>query len=147
MNLVQLEAERFAVFAVCDQNWGCPVLACLDAAEGQYPAAYQDMRTILFEEVPRNGVPTRPRKWIKRLKDPFLEFKSKEPPRVIALRVIFFQKMENTAIICTNAFLKNGKAPDWLSEAQQRLAEYDACSWDEIEIRYLIRPEKPWRIH
>jgi hypothetical protein len=157
MNLVQLAADRFAIFAVCDQSWECSVLKCLLEASDKYPNAYEDMRSMLFDVVPRDGPPSPfgNRGPVKRLKPPFLEFRSTEPLKLIALpvalRVIFFEDKDNDAVICTSAFLKNAvlpryKTPDWLPNAEQRLAEYRDCNWDDFDYHYLARPEPPWHI-
>jgi hypothetical protein len=106
MKLLKLGQLRYAVYAVYDENGGCPVLDSLKALGTN---ASLRMLHKLREYIPEAGPNFRNPEKVKRLKGPIAEFRE-QPGRGPKVRTLFFLDGQKV-IVCTNAFEKRDTTP------------------------------------
>jgi phage-related protein len=110
MKILKLGHKTYTVYAVYDENDGCPVLESLQLL-GKSNRAAKRMLHKLLEYIPEAGANLQNTEKVKKLKGvaDLFEFRE-QPSHGPKVRVLAFMD-GNRIIVCTNAFEKRSETP------------------------------------
>jgi hypothetical protein len=127
MKLFVVEAGRFSVLAVYNEDGVCQVMEKMRSVRVQHQDLVQQMAALLYEDVPANGPPEDPRRFGPLFDEIIYEFKAVEyvtQEERLGFRIACFFDGQAT-IVCTNAFYKRNKTPpDQVSLARSERERY-----------------------